>query len=984
MPVTPRGDASLALLHEVIDVQRPEGLADRPRIRVVQEVVDQRQRPQDVDLRALVIADDLFGDRKGLHDLPEEPDVHMLPGGFHRQVMQLLDREGLELRSRQHRLSLAHDPEHQPHEPAAERHPRDVDPEPTDRDEGRRPENDAGHVEGRPDGPGDRREERAGGLYIVEEHVGGDREREAPDHADDGSRDCGERPSQGAVRAEPFHPRRPQEDPEEARRERGPHRDDRADRPGHRGRERSRVPIRGEEAVELHDEDQRAGRGLREREPRHDVVGRQPEAPDHLVRHVGQHGVRTTERDHGHLGEEQAFLGIDRTRPGQRDDGKDGGPPHGEPHREDHEGPPPPRRRGRRPIRSFVREGHAEPPGSERQPRPGSGQYDDRERNADDEDREERERGQDGGNPSPDRPAADAHHRGRHDPDHRRREPLEDRGDDRELAARSVEPREAGHQDRCRRNEQHPGGDPSLGAVEEPTGVDRQLLSLGARQEQAEGQRVQEAVLAEPSAAGHQLLVHDRDLPGGPAEVHEPELQPEAERVAEARPDRPLQVMCHAAQAYAVVSLWCPKTPVHSADVGQDTLVIHGAREPNLRNITLELPPAPLIVFTGLSGSGKSSLAFDTIYAEGQRRYVESLSSYARQFLGQMEKPDVDFIEGLSPAISIDQKGTSKNPRSTVGTITEIYDYLRVLFARIGQPHCPKCGRPVGRQTPDQIVDQVMQLPEGTRFQVLAPIVRGRKGEYERLFADLARKGFSRARVDGEVMDLSEKIRLDRYYKHSIEVVVDRLVARQDIRRRVADSIETALQLAEGMAAVAVQTDGKEEVVNFSQKLACTYDGVSFDELAPRNFSFNSPYGACPTCGGLGTRLEVDPELVVPDPDLSIEEGAIAPWSSSRLEYWYRLLESLGNAYGFSTKTPWRKLSKESREAVMYGSDREIHITYRNRYGRTRSYYTTYEGVIPILERRYGDSESESQRERLEQFMREVPCRVCKGARLKP
>src|SRR5947209_3325158 len=387
---------------------------------------------------------------------------------------------------------------------------------------------------------------------------------------------------------------------------------------------------------------------------------------------------------------------------------------------------------------------------------------------------------------------------------------------------------------------------------------------------------------------------------------------------------------------------------VHSSN----RLIVRGAREHNLKNVTLDLPRDKLIVFTGLSGSGKSSLAFDTIYAEGQRRYVESLSSYARQFLGQMEKPDVDFIEGLSPAISIDQKSTSRNPRSTVGTITEIYDYLRVLYARVGQPHCPKCGRPVGRQTPDQIVDQVMELPEGTRFQVLAPIVRGRKGEYERLLADLARKGFSRARVDGELKDLSEKIRLDRYYKHDIEVVVDRLVAKADIRRRVADSIETALQLAEGVASLAVQTDGHEEIVNFSQAFACTYDGISFDELAPRNFSFNSPYGACPTCDGLGTRLEVDAELVVPDPDLSIEEGAIAPWSNARLEYWYRLLESLGNAYGFSTKTPWRKLSKESREAVMYGSDREIHITYRNRYGRTRSYYTTYEGVIPILERR--------------------------------
>jgi len=419
--------------------------------------------------------------------------------------------------------------------------------------------------------------------------------------------------------------------------------------------------------------------------------------------------------------------------------------------------------------------------------------------------------------------------------------------------------------------------------------------------------------------------------------------------------------------------------------VGTDTLVIHGAREHNLKNVTLELPRNRLIVFTGLSGSGKSSLAFDTIYAEGQRRYVESLSAYARQFLGQMEKPDVDFIEGLSPAISIDQKSTSKNPRSTVGTITEIYDYLRVLYARIGHPHCPKCGRPIGRQTPEQIVDQVMQLPEGTRFQVLAPIVRGRKGEYEKLLGDLARRGFVRARVDGELRDLAEPIRLERHYKHTIEVVVDRLVARPGIRRRVADSIETALQLAEGIAAIAVQThEGAEDLQTFSQKLACTYDGVSFDELAPRNFSFNSPYGACQTCDGLGTRLEVDPELVVPDPDLSIDEGALAPWAGTRLEYWYRVLGALAEAHGFSTATPWKKLPKKARDVVLYGSEREIYVRYKNRYGRTRSYWTTYEGVIPVVERRHAETDSDSQRERLEQYMREIPCRACGGARLRP
>jgi excinuclease ABC subunit A len=419
--------------------------------------------------------------------------------------------------------------------------------------------------------------------------------------------------------------------------------------------------------------------------------------------------------------------------------------------------------------------------------------------------------------------------------------------------------------------------------------------------------------------------------------------------------------------------------------VGQDSLVIHGAREHNLRNLTLELPRDALIVFTGLSGSGKSSLAFDTIYAEGQRRYVESLSSYARQFLGQMEKPDVDFIEGLSPAISIDQKSTSRNPRSTVGTITEIYDYLRVLFARVGHPHCPSCGRPIGRQTPEQIVDQVMELPEGTRFQILAPVVRGRKGEYEKLLQDLARKGYPRARIDGEVRDLSQPIRLPRNYKHTIEVVIDRLVAKPDIRRRVADSIEQALELAEGIAAVAVVThEGHEEVQTFSQKLACTFDGISFDELAPRNFSFNSPYGACQTCDGLGTRLEVDPELVVPDPDLSINEGAIAPWASTSLEYWYRVLGAVGAAHGFDLDTPWKKLSKKARDVLLDGSKESVYVKYKNRYGRQRAYWTTFEGILPNIERRYAETDSDASREKLEQFMREIPCRACKGQRLRP
>src|SRR5919198_504909 len=367
-----------------------------------------------------------------------------------------------------------------------------------------------------------------------------------------------------------------------------------------------------------------------------------------------------------------------------------------------------------------------------------------------------------------------------------------------------------------------------------------------------------------------------------------------------------------------------------------DRISIRGARQHNLKNIHLDIPRDRLVVITGVSGSGKSSLAFDTIYAEGQRRYVESLSAYARQFLGQMEKPDVDFIEGLSPAISIDQKSTSRNPRSTVGTITEIYDYLRVLYARVGHPHCSNCGRPIGRQTPEQIVDQVLELPEGTRFQVLAPIVRGRKGEYERLLQDLARKGFVRARIDGELRDLSESIRLPRHYKHTIEVVVDRLVARPDIRRRVADSIETALQLAEGVASIAVQVDGgdkprpTEEIINFSQSLACTFCGLSFDELAPRNFSFNSPYGCCPQCDGLGTYLQVDPELVVPDPELSIEEGAVAPWGGQRDSYWYRLLEAVAEANGFNVRTPWRKLPKAARDVVLYGAEEQVYVKYRN------------------------------------------------------
>jgi excinuclease ABC subunit A len=413
-------------------------------------------------------------------------------------------------------------------------------------------------------------------------------------------------------------------------------------------------------------------------------------------------------------------------------------------------------------------------------------------------------------------------------------------------------------------------------------------------------------------------------------------------------------------------------------------LVIRGAREHNLKDVNIELPRDALIVFTGISGSGKSSLAFDTIYAEGQRRYVESLSSYARQFLGQMDKPDVDFIEGLSPAISIDQKSAPKNPRSTVGTITEVYDYLRLLFARIGRPHCHNCGRPIARQTPEQIVDQVLTMPEGTRFQVLAPMIRGRKGEFTTLFEDLARRGYARARVDGEVKDLSEKLRLDRYFQHDIDVVVDRLVIREGIESRLTDSVETALRLADGVAAIDLVDDEAEDIL-FSEKFACTFCGISFDELAPRNFSFNSPYGACERCDGLGTHLEVDIDLVIPNPDLTLAEGAIAPWSGRTLEYFERLIESASQAFKFKTNVPFRKLSKKAQDIILYGSeDTEIHVRYKNRFNRIRSYWTTFEGVISWLERRHSETDSDYARERYEQYFREVPCPACKGARLRP
>jgi excinuclease ABC subunit A len=419
-----------------------------------------------------------------------------------------------------------------------------------------------------------------------------------------------------------------------------------------------------------------------------------------------------------------------------------------------------------------------------------------------------------------------------------------------------------------------------------------------------------------------------------------------------------------------------------------DLLTIRGAREHNLRDVDLDLPRESLIVFTGLSGSGKSSLAFDTIFAEGQRRYVESLSAYARQFLGQMDKPDVDFIEGLSPAVSIDQKSTSRNPRSTVGTITEVYDYLRLLFARTGEPHCPNCGRPIARQTPQQIVDRVLAMASGTRFQVLAPVVRGRKGEYVDLFAELQSKGYARVRVDGVVHQLTDVPRLKKQEKHTIEVVVDRLTVKDSAKQRMTDSVETALGLAGGVVVlefVDLPEGDEQRERTFSEHLACTYCDLSFEAMEPRSFSFNSPYGACAECSGLGTKKEVDPELVVPDPEKTLNEGALHPWSGAQtLDYFLRLLDALGEQEGFDLDTPWRALSHRAQKTILYGVQDQVHVRYRNRYGRTRSYYTGFEGVVQWLERRHADTDSDWSRDRYEGYMRDVPCAACGGARLRP
>jgi excinuclease ABC subunit A len=417
-----------------------------------------------------------------------------------------------------------------------------------------------------------------------------------------------------------------------------------------------------------------------------------------------------------------------------------------------------------------------------------------------------------------------------------------------------------------------------------------------------------------------------------------------------------------------------------------NAIVVSGAREHNLKDVSLTLPRDAIVVITGLSGSGKSSLAFDTIYAEGQRRYVESLSAYARQFLGQMDKPDVDSIEGLSPAISIDQKTTSRNPRSTVGTVTEIYDYLRLLWARIGHPHCHICGKPIAGQSAEQIIDQVMELEEGTRFMVLAPLVRGRKGEYGKVLEELRAEGFSRAKIDGELRMLEDEIVLDKKFKHDISIVVDRLVMRGDLRKRLADSIETAVALADGMIEIeTVPKDGNGTVTLYSEKFACPDHGPVIPELEPRIFSFNSPHGACPRCTGLGSQMEIDPDLVVPDPSLSIGEGALAPWATSTSQYYEQITQAIADKYGIDLEAPWGSLDEDVQDLFLNGTNGDrIEVSYRNRYGRKRSYATRFEGIVPNLERRYKETDSDLAREKIEEFMSLRPCPACKGARLKP
>lgn len=418
-----------------------------------------------------------------------------------------------------------------------------------------------------------------------------------------------------------------------------------------------------------------------------------------------------------------------------------------------------------------------------------------------------------------------------------------------------------------------------------------------------------------------------------------------------------------------------------------EELVVRGARQHNLKNVSVELPRDKMIVFTGLSGSGKSSLAFDTIFAEGQRRYVESLSSYARQFLGQMDKPDVDFIEGLSPAVSIDQKSTSKNPRSTVGTITEIHDYLRLLYARAGTAYCPICGEEITAQSAEQIVDRVLENEAGTRFQILAPVVRGRKGEYSELFADLQSAGYVRAIVDGETVRLENPPRLEKKLKHDIDIVIDRLVVKDGLRRRLTDSVETALELAGGLVTidfVDVEEDAPERQRRYSEKRACPNDHpLALEEIEPRTFSFNAPYGSCPECHGLGAKQEVDPDLIVPDEDISVADGAVVVWRSHN-KYYQRLLAGLSKQMGFDLNAPWRDLPEDVRHAILYGLDHQVHVRYRNRWGRERAYSTGFEGAVSHIERRIQESDSNYVKDKLQGYMREVPCPTCKGARLRP
>ena len=435
-----------------------------------------------------------------------------------------------------------------------------------------------------------------------------------------------------------------------------------------------------------------------------------------------------------------------------------------------------------------------------------------------------------------------------------------------------------------------------------------------------------------------------------------------------------------------------PGTSVPAAPRANDlsSIRVQGARENNLKNVDLTIPRDAMVVFTGLSGSGKSSLAFDTIFAEGQRRYVESLSSYARMFLGQVDKPDVDFIEGLSPAVSIDQKSTSKNPRSTVGTITEIYDYMRLLWARVGHAHCPECGEEITKQTPQQIVDTLMEYPERTRVQVLAPVVSARKGEFVDLFKDLLTQGYSRARVDGQTVQLSDPPKLAKQYKHTIEVVVDRIVIKDGINQRLTDSVETALRLADGRLLIDFvdeAEDSPERTRSFSENLACPNNHpLQIDTIEPRAFSFNSPFGACQACDGIGSRLEVDEELLIPNPELSLGEGAIAPWSQGKAttEYWLRLLAGLGEELGFDLNTPWNKLSAKVQKAILNGKDFKVEVSYRNRFGRERRYTSGFEGVKAYIKRKHAETESDFARDRYEQYMRQVACPSCRGARLNP